>query len=72
MSTPVFKLSGTSRAGQPPKNANASTWHVVHDAWSMLATGRTNISLEWDRTMTKAQIRCERPVRGSVQEPSSP
>jgi hypothetical protein len=61
-----------SRAGQPPKNANASTWLAVHDAWSTLITGRTNMCREWDKTMTNAQIRCERPVRGSIQEPSRP
>jgi hypothetical protein len=72
LSTPVFKLSGTNLAGQPPKNANASTWLAVQDAWSMLTTGRTNMCRECDNTITNAQILCERPVRGSVQDPSSP
>ena len=30
MSTPVLRLSGTSRRGTPPKNANASTCAAVH------------------------------------------
>jgi hypothetical protein len=38
----------------------------------MLITGRTNMCRECDNTMTNAQIRCERPVHGSVHEPSSP
>ncbi len=40
MSTPVLRLSGTSRAGTPAKNANASTWHSVQARWSIFSTGR--------------------------------
>jgi len=72
LSTPVFTLSGTRRAGTPPKNANASTWQRVHAPWSIRSTGRTNRYREHAKTMTNACTVCRRPVPGSVHTPKRP
>src|SRR3954471_20416783 len=55
--TPVFKLSGTSRAGTPAKNSNAATWHATQVRWFIDSTGRTNACREQARTITKAHTR---------------
>jgi hypothetical protein len=72
LSTPVFRLSGTSRAGTPPKNSNAAAWHSVQARWSILATGRTNMCREQHKTITNAQMVRSLPVAGSSQRPSCP
>jgi hypothetical protein len=72
LSTPVFRLSGTSRAGTPPKNANASTWHPVQARWSIFSTGRTNMCREQASTITNAQTVRSFPVTGSSHRPSCP
>ena len=72
MSTPVFRLSGTSRAGTAPKNSNAFTWHSVHACWSSLSTGRTNMCREQASTIANAQTTSRFPVAGSSHLPSCP
>ena len=72
MSTPVLRLSGTRRAGTPPKNANASTWHSVQARWSIFITGRTNMCREQASTITNAQTVRSFPDDGSSQRPSIP
>ena len=65
-------FSGTKRAGTPPKNANASTWQRVQASWSIRSTGRTNMYLEQDSTITNACTVCLLPVAGSVHTPRRP
>jgi hypothetical protein len=65
-------LSGTSRAGTPPKNSIAATWHSVHARWSIAITGRTNSIREQHSTIAKACTVCRRPDLGSVHRPSWP
>jgi hypothetical protein len=72
LSTPVFRLSGTNRAGTPPKNANASTCAAVHSCWSMSRVGRTNMCREQHSTITNAHTVRRRPVAGSSHIPSRP
>ena len=64
--------SGTILAGAPPKNANASTCAAVHDAWSIVRTGRTNMCREHANTITNAWTVDRFPVSGSVHIPNLP
>jgi hypothetical protein len=65
-------LSGTSRAGTPPKKANAFTWHSLHACWSSRITGCTNMCREQASTITNAQMVTGFPAAGSSQRPSRP
>jgi hypothetical protein len=67
LSTPVRRLSGTSRRGTPPKNANASTCASVHARWSIVSTGRAKMCREHASTMANAHTRRRLPVAGSTQ-----
>ena len=70
--TPVLRLSGTTRRGDPPKNSKASTWASTQEPSSMLSTGRRNISREHVSTIMKPHTRRMRSVAGSSQRPSRP
>jgi hypothetical protein len=65
-------LSGTSRAGTPPKKANAATWHSLQACWSSRITGRTNMCREHASTITNAHTVTSFPAAGSSQRPSRP
>ena len=66
------RLSGTSLAGTPPKNANPATCAAVHEAWSIVKTGRTNMYREQARTIANAHTVRRNPVPGSVHIPNLP
>jgi len=68
----VARLSGTIRAGTPPKNANASTCANVHACWSIFNTGRTNMCRECESTITNAHTVTRLPVAGSSHMPNRP
>jgi len=65
-------LSGTSRAGTPPKNSSASIVASLHACWSNRITGRTNMYREHDNTITNAQIVTRRPPGTALHRPSLP
>ncbi|COW86572.1 Uncharacterised protein [Mycobacterium tuberculosis] len=72
LSTPVLRLSHTSRAGTPSKNSNAATWQAHQAVWSIRMTGRTNRCRENASTITNAHTATRRAVAGSNHMPSRP